>query len=61
MSKGNLSIQAQKLEAAGYVRTTKGFRGRIPMTTFSITPEGKKALAAYQAQRRALLPKMAKK
>jgi DNA-binding MarR family transcriptional regulator len=61
LSKGNLSIQAQKLEAAGYVRTTKGFRGRIPMTTFSITPEGKKALAAYQAQMRALLPKMPKK
>ncbi len=61
LSKGNLSIQAQKLEAAGYVQTTKGFRGRIPMTTFSITAEGRKALASYHAQMRALLPKMPKK
>ena len=57
LSKGNLSIQAQKLEAAGYVKTIKGFRGRIPVTTFRITAEGKKALAAYHAQLRALLPK----
>jgi DNA-binding PadR family transcriptional regulator len=61
LSKGNLSVQAQKLEAAGYVQTIKGFRGRIPVTTFKITSEGKKALVAYHAQMRALLPKMAKK
>ena len=61
LSKGNLSVQAQKLEATGYVHTTKGFRGRIPVTTFRITPEGKKALAAYHAQLRALLPKPPKK
>jgi DNA-binding MarR family transcriptional regulator len=56
LSKGNLSVQAQKLEAAGYVRTTKGFRGRIPVTSFAITSEGRKALASYHAQIRALLP-----
>jgi DNA-binding MarR family transcriptional regulator len=56
LSKGNLSVQAQKLEAAGYLQTTKGFRGRIPVTRFRITPAGKKALGAYQAQMRALLP-----
>ncbi len=61
LSKGNLSVQAQKLESAGYVQTTKGFRGRIPMTSFRITVEGRKALIAYQAQMRALLPKMPKK
>jgi DNA-binding MarR family transcriptional regulator len=61
LSKGNLSIQAQKLEAAGYLQTTKGFRGRIPVTTFRITAEGKKALVAYHAQMRALLPKAPKK
>ena len=61
LSKGNLSIQAQKLEAAGYVQTMKGFRGRIPMTTFRITVEGRKALAAYHGQMRALLPKIPKK
>jgi DNA-binding MarR family transcriptional regulator len=58
LSKGNLSVQAQKLEAAGYVQTKKGFRGRIPVTSFRITPAGRKALGAYQAQMRALLPPM---
>ena len=61
LSKGNLSVQAQKLEAAGYVETIKGFRGRIPVTTFKITPEGKEALVAYHAQLRALLPKVARR
>jgi DNA-binding MarR family transcriptional regulator len=61
LSKGNLSVQGQKLEAAGYIETMKGFRGRIPVTTFRITLEGKKALAAYHAQMRALLPKAAAK
>lgn len=61
LSKGNLSVQAQKLEAAGYVKTEKGYRGRIPVTRFRITAAGKKALAAYQDQLRALLPKPAKK
>jgi DNA-binding MarR family transcriptional regulator len=57
LSKGNLSAQAQKLEAAGYVQTIKGFRGRIPVTSFRITADGRKALVAYHAQMRALLPK----
>lgn len=57
LSRGNLSVQAQKLEAAGYLQTTKGFRGRIPVTSFRITPEGRKALLAYHAQMRALLPR----
>jgi DNA-binding transcriptional ArsR family regulator len=57
LSKGNLSVQAQKLEGAGYLETVKGFRGRIPVTSFKITVEGKKALAAYHAQMRAFLPK----
>ena len=55
LSKGNLSAQAQKLEAAGYVQTIKGFRGRIPVTRFRLTDEGRRALAAYQSQMRALL------
>jgi DNA-binding MarR family transcriptional regulator len=61
LSKGNLSVQAQKLEAAGYIRTIKGFRGRIPVTSFRLTPEGRKALVAYHDQMRALLPKAARK
>ena len=57
LSRGNLSVQAQKLDAAGYLQTTKRFRGRIPVTSFRITPEGRKALLAYHAQMRALLPR----
>jgi len=57
LSRGNLSVQAQKLDAAGYLQTTKRFRGRIPVTSFRITPEGRKALLTYHAQMRALLPR----
>lgn len=61
LTKGNLSAQAQKLEAAGYVETTKGFRGRVPVTSFTITPAGRKALAGYHTQMRAFLPKQTSK
>jgi DNA-binding transcriptional ArsR family regulator len=57
LSKGNLSVQAQKLEAAGYVDMRKAFRGRVPVTSFRITPQGKAALLAYHEQMRALLPR----
>lgn len=55
LSKGNLSAQTQKLEAAGFVKTRKAFRGRMPVTSFKLTAEGKKALAAYRDQMRTLL------
>ncbi len=57
LSKGNLSVQTQKLDAAGYLQTTKAFRGRVPVTSFKITPAGKKALLAYHDRMRALIPK----
>jgi DNA-binding MarR family transcriptional regulator len=57
LSKGNLSVQTQKLEAAGYLKTAKGFRGRVPVTSFRITAAGRKALSAYQEQLCALLPR----
>jgi len=50
LSKGNLSSHAQKLEAAGYIETLKGFRGRIPVTSFRATPTGRLALQAYHQQ-----------
>ena len=56
LSKGNLSAQTQKLEAAGFLKTRKAFRGRVPVTSFKITADGKKALFAYHKQLRALLP-----
>src|SRR5262249_54967653 len=56
LSKGNLSAQAQKLEAAGYLQPIKPFRARVPVTSFRMTDEGRSALLAYHAQMRALLP-----
>jgi DNA-binding transcriptional ArsR family regulator len=50
LSKGNLSSHTQRLEAAGYLKTTKQFRGRIPVTTFRITKAGRAALETYQKQ-----------
>jgi len=56
LSKGNLSSHTQKLEAAGYLETVKAFRGRIPVTSFHITDQGRGALKTYHQQLRALLP-----
>lgn len=55
LSKGNLSAQTQKLEAAGFLKTRKAFRGRLPVTSFKLTTTGRKALGAYREQMRALL------
>ena len=60
LSKGNLSSHTQKLEAAGFLETLKAFRGRIPVTSFQITEDGRAALHAYHKQLRALLPKEGK-
>ncbi|HJW73686.1 MAG TPA: transcriptional regulator [Geothrix sp.] len=60
LSKGNLSSHTQKLEAAGYLETVKGFQGRIPVTSFRITQDGLTALHAYHKLLRALLPKEGK-
>ena len=60
LSKGNLSSHTQKLETAGFLETLKAFRGRIPVTSFRITGEGRAALQAYHRQLRALLPKEGK-
>ena len=60
LSKGNLSSHTQKLEAAGYLETLKVFQGRIPVTSFHITEDGRVALHAYHQQLRALLPKEGK-
>ena len=42
---GNLSVQIDKLSAAGYISVEKGFQGKVPCTTCKITPAG---LAAFE-------------
>ena len=47
LTDGNLSTHAAALERAGYVKITKRFVGRKPLTTLVITAKGRKALANY--------------
>ena len=44
---GNLSVQLDKLAAAGYITVEKTFKGKRPCTLYRITPEGLKAFEAY--------------
>ncbi len=44
---GNLSVQLDKLTAAGYITVEKGFRGKMPRTTCRITPSGMEAFKNY--------------
>jgi DNA-binding HxlR family transcriptional regulator len=44
---GNLSVHARKLEEAGYVSCVKGYDGRTPRTEYTITADGRTALAGY--------------
>ncbi len=46
-TQGNLSVHIKKLEEAGYVSVAKSFVNNKPLTRVSITPEGRKAFAAY--------------
>ncbi|MBR4837385.1 MAG: transcriptional regulator [Bacteroidales bacterium] len=44
---GNLSVQLEKLSAAGYITVEKGFKGKVPCTTCKITPAGLTAFENY--------------
>ncbi len=44
---GNLSVQLDKLEKAGYIEITKSFRGKRPLTTCKITQKGVTAFESY--------------
>ena len=44
---GNLSVQIDKLTAAGYISVEKGFRGKMPRTVCRITPTGLEAFRKY--------------
>lgn len=44
---GNLSVQLDKLTAAGYITVEKGFKGKMPRTTCRITPLGTEAFRDY--------------
>lgn len=44
---GNLSVQIDKLEKAGYITVTKSFKGKRPLTTCKISKNGVKAFEMY--------------
>ena len=46
---GNLSVQIDKLQQAGYITVEKGFQGKKPRTTCSITEQGISAFEEYVA------------
>ena len=45
---GNLGSHLSKLENAGYVTVVKGYKGKKPETTLSLTDLGRRALLAYR-------------
>lgn len=46
-SAGNLSVQIDKLQKAGYITVEKGFKGKKPCTTCHITEQGISAFEEY--------------
>lgn len=44
---GNLSTHLSKLEEKNYVRVVKGYKGKKPRTSCSITAKGKQAFSIY--------------
>ena len=44
---GNLSVQIDKLNEAGYISVTKSFKGKMPCTTCKITEKGVLAFDEY--------------
>jgi DNA-binding MarR family transcriptional regulator len=44
---GNISIQINKLQEAGYINVEKTFKNNYPNTTISITKKGREAFEEY--------------
>lgn len=44
---GNLSVQLDKLDKAEYIKITKSFKGKRPLTTCAITEKGIQAFESY--------------
>ena len=44
---GNLSVQIDKLQRAGYIEVEKTYRGKLPCTICRMTDTGREAFAEY--------------
>lgn len=53
---GNLSVQARKLEEAGYLICSKSFADRKPRSTYRLSAAGRSALEAYLETLADILP-----
>jgi DNA-binding MarR family transcriptional regulator len=47
MTDGNITAHIRTLHEAGYIAVTKAFQGGRPLTSYALTPEGRKAFSAY--------------
>jgi DNA-binding MarR family transcriptional regulator len=52
---GNLSVHARKLEEAHYITCNKSFEGRVPKTSYTLSPAGRRALERYLDHMEALI------
>ena len=52
---GNLSVQIDKLQQAGYIEVSKGFKGKMPQTLCRITDRGRDAFSAHVAALRSYI------
>jgi len=57
-SDGNISVHTRKLEEAGYIVCEKSFKGRVPLTEYRITEDGRAALSRYLDHMEALISAM---
>ncbi|MDB6123697.1 MAG: putative transcriptional regulator [Pedosphaera sp.] len=47
MTDGNVTTHIRTLQEAGYVSVAKTYQKNRPLTTCALTPDGRKAFAAY--------------
>ena len=58
LTRGNLATHVGRLEEAGYVEVSKEFVDRIPRTLYSLTSDGRQAIAAYRENMRQVIDEL---
>ena len=54
-TKGNLSVQISKLQAAGYIEVKKSFKGNYPHTECRLTDLGREEFSKYLKELKKML------
>jgi DNA-binding MarR family transcriptional regulator len=47
MTDGNITAHVRTLQESGYIAVTKSFQSGRPLTSYSLTPQGRSAFTAY--------------